>query len=335
MLGNGLRVLVARQPSVPLVDLRLRVPFAGDESDHPAAAELLADAADRDRPARPGGDRRRAARSARGAERARRPGRLLVAGNALADGPADLLEVLADVLTGAAYPEAEVARERDRLVERITVAGAQPRTMAREALQRRGSATTRSPASIPEADEVAAVGVDRCGRCTAARSCRGQRPCSPWSATSTRTRRSPRRAALGLVDRPGAGHGARAAPTVAAAAVAGPPARLGAVAAAVVRPGVRATTPATGAAAGQPGLRRVLLLALVENIREDKGYTYGAHSASSSYQAVRCWRSRPTSRATSPPPPAGDPLELGRLSAAPPSARRGRGGCGATRSARC
>ena len=40
-LPSGLRVLAARRATVPMVELRLRVPFAGEAPEHPAVAELL------------------------------------------------------------------------------------------------------------------------------------------------------------------------------------------------------------------------------------------------------------------------------------------------------
>lgn len=42
-LPNGLRVLVVARTSVPLVELRLRIPFTGLGADHAARAELLAE----------------------------------------------------------------------------------------------------------------------------------------------------------------------------------------------------------------------------------------------------------------------------------------------------
>ena len=40
--GSGLRVICARRPGVPLVELRLRIPFGAGLADHCAAAEVLA-----------------------------------------------------------------------------------------------------------------------------------------------------------------------------------------------------------------------------------------------------------------------------------------------------
>jgi predicted Zn-dependent peptidase len=68
-----------------------------------------------------------------------------------------VLEVLADVLTAATHPDAEVLRERTRLVERISVARAQPRTIAREALQRKRFGRHPIALELPTGPDVAAV----------------------------------------------------------------------------------------------------------------------------------------------------------------------------------
>ena len=156
--ASGLRVLAARRAGVPMVELRLRVPFAGDDPTHPAVAELLASTlltgtATRDRVEI---DDELAAVGADlgvGVD----PERLAISGSGLAAGLEQMLGVLADVLTAASHPDAEVARERERLVERIIMARAQPRTIAREALQRRRFGDHPITREMPTAAEVEAV----------------------------------------------------------------------------------------------------------------------------------------------------------------------------------
>ena len=158
VLDNGLRLVVVRAPAVPMVELRLRIPFGGTDRMHPATAELLAETlltgtGRRDRVtidtdlALVGGE------LGAGVD----PERLSVGGSALASGLDKLLDVLADVLTDAAYPDDEIARERDRLVERIAMAEAQPGTIARKALQRRRYGDHPYAHEMPEATDVAAV----------------------------------------------------------------------------------------------------------------------------------------------------------------------------------
>jgi predicted Zn-dependent peptidase len=158
VLRNGLRVIVARRTAVPMIELRLRIPFAGEDAMHPARAELLAESlltgtAQRDRVridtdlALVGGELRATVD----------PERLSVSGNALASGLPTLLEVLADSLTGAAYTDHEVLGERDRLVERITVARSQPRVIAREELQQHRYGDHPAVFEVPRAADVAEV----------------------------------------------------------------------------------------------------------------------------------------------------------------------------------
>ena len=158
VLDSGLRVIVVRRPTMPMVELRLSVPFAGSHRTHPARAEVLS------------------ATLLRGTQRRDRlrvdadlatvggeldvgvdPERLTVSGNALASGLPVLLDVLADSLTGATHRAAEVTRERSRLAERIAIARSQPRVIAREALQHRRYGSHPFTREVPHAEEVLAV----------------------------------------------------------------------------------------------------------------------------------------------------------------------------------
>ncbi len=168
-LDSGLRVLAARNPRVPMAELRLRVPFGPDATEtddiaisrHLAAAELLTatlltGTATRDRVAID--DELAGVGADLGV--AVDPERLQIGGSGLAAGLPTILDVLADVLTGAVHPDAEVVRERSRLVERITVARAQPRTIAREALQRKRFGSHPIAREMPTGPDVAAVEPD-------------------------------------------------------------------------------------------------------------------------------------------------------------------------------
>jgi predicted Zn-dependent peptidase len=158
VLDSGLRVIAVRRPAVPMVELRLRIPFGGTQRTHSARAELLAatllhGTSRRDRfaidraLAAVGGD------LAAGAD----PEHLSISGSALATGLDVLLDVLGDAFTSASYADAEVARQRDRLVERITVSRSRPGVIAREALQRRRYGDHPFAREWPQADDVAAV----------------------------------------------------------------------------------------------------------------------------------------------------------------------------------
>ncbi|MGH3565853.1 MAG: M16 family metallopeptidase [Pseudonocardia sp.] len=285
MIDTGLWVLAAHRPGVPMVELRLRVPFAdgGDLAGptHVAAAELLtatllAGTGKRDRVTID--DELAAVGADLGVHVD--PEQLMVSGSGLAGGLPVVLEVLADVLTGATHPDTEVARERERLVERIAVARAQPRTIAREALQRRRFGDHPIAREMPTEAEVVAV-----------------------TAADLRALQAaalvPRGAILTLV---GDIDPATAIEQV-AAALAGwsseetvrelmvPPALTPGDLLLVHRPGsvqsqLRLSAPALRR--DDPRYAAFQLTNLVfggyfssrwmENIREDKGYTYGAHS---------------------------------------------------------
>jgi predicted Zn-dependent peptidase len=85
------------------------------------------------------------------------PDRLLVTGNALAGGLDRMLELLAGVLTDPAYPGDEVATERERLVDHIQVAQSQPAHLARTALLSRMYGRHPYAVQTPEPGQVRGV----------------------------------------------------------------------------------------------------------------------------------------------------------------------------------
>ena len=138
VLPSGLRVVAVRRPSVPMVEVRLRVPFLSAKRHHLARASLLSDTI------------------LTGTARTDRTGlaialqelggdisvgldadRLLLSASALSARLSDLLGLFAEVVTSASYPNAEVSGERARLVERISIAQSQPGVIANEALGKR------------------------------------------------------------------------------------------------------------------------------------------------------------------------------------------------------
>src|SRR6185369_14357336 len=91
-LANGLTVIVIRRPGVPLVELRLRVPFA---KANLARGDVLSQSIFS------GTEKMSVVDSALGASTD--SDRLLISGNALAPGLPRLLEILADVLGNAFF----------------------------------------------------------------------------------------------------------------------------------------------------------------------------------------------------------------------------------------
>ncbi len=323
-LDNGLRVLAAHRPGVPMVELRLRVPFAGSDPTHPAVAELLSSTLLTGTPTRDRVtmDDELAAVGADlgvGVD----PERLQIGGSGLAEGLGEILTVLADVLTAATHPDAEVARERERLVERITVARAQPSTIAREALQRKRFGDHPITREMPTVDEVAAVTADQVRALQAA-------SLVPRGAILTLVGDLDPDAAIAQVDKQLAGWTS----THTARELEAPPALVAGDLELVHRPGsvqsqLRLTAPALPRT--DPGYAALQLTNLVfggyfssrwmENLREDKGYTYGAHSGPEFVPggAVLGVETDVASDVTAPAL-LETRYELGRLTAVPPTA---------------
>ncbi len=160
-LDSGLNVVAVRKPGTPLIEVRLRIPFGGKGLSarvHSARAEVLASSV------------------LLGTERRTREQvdedlgtvgghldasvdsqRLMIAGSVLSTGLEVLLEVMADSLTGAAFRSHDVGGERDRLVEQLAIASSQPSTVARKYLQHRRFGDHPAAWDMPDATDVAAV----------------------------------------------------------------------------------------------------------------------------------------------------------------------------------
>ncbi len=279
-LGTGLRVLAVRRGNVPLVELRLRVPFTGRGASHPARANLLAQTLLSGTADRSMVDIAAALQRVGGALHVDAdPDRLLVTGNALATGLPTLLDILAEVLTGAAYPVAEVNGERARLVERLRMARSQPGVIAREALLHRMYGDHPYAREMPEADAMSAVAAP------ALRSLHRSRVGPSGGTLVLVGDVSPQRA-LDRVEAALSGWiGAGTAPATPKVPALEPGPIVLVDRPAAVQSNIRVAGPA---APRQDGNYPAMQLAnmvfggyfssrLVENIREDKGYTYSPH----------------------------------------------------------
>ncbi|MEU5961790.1 pitrilysin family protein [Micromonospora parva] len=277
-LPNGLTVIAVRRPAVPLVELRLWVPFGrvhlargamlsqtmlsgtGSMTSVQIAAELQ----------KVGG----------GLSAGVDPDRLMLSGAGLVTGLDRMLELLAEVLTGASYPSDEVATERDRLVDRIQVAQSQPAHLAREALLKRIYGRHPYATQTPEPDQIRAV------RPAALRTLHSERV-HPTGAQLVLVGDVQPEKALDAAERAlggwsGAGRTADLPAT--------PPLEPGPLLL-VDRPGsvqssLRIALPAVSRTDPDHAPLQLANLIFggyfssrwVENIREDKGYTYGPHS---------------------------------------------------------
>ena len=294
VLPSGLRVVAVRRASVPLVQVRVRIPSAVRRERRPGPRH--ADGAHHDARARRTARRvswpRRCSASAGPAASTRAPTVFPCRGEALRSGFGDLLGLLAEVLTDAAYPKAAVEREAGRLGDQLRRALSQPGVVSRRGLAaapvRRASLRPR----VPHAGR---------GRRRGAGLAAGAAP-APGGA-----RRQPARARgrpdAGPSSRPGGasplrldapGHGA-AVPKVPDAAPV--PLLL------VDRPGavqsnlrVGGAAPRRSDAAYAAGQLANAIFGgyfssrLTTNIREDKGYTYSPHSGiRHSRAAPGCW----------------------------------------------
>ena len=242
-------------------------------------------------------------------------------GSALASNLTPFLEVLADVLIHATHPDHEVALERERIAQEVTLARSQPETVAREALVKRLYGDHPYGRGLPEPESVEAV--------------------KPKEVRALQSQRlSPSGSVLVLV---GDIQPARAI-AKAEAALAGwvgkagkvglpaPPAPRALPTLLVDRPGSVQTSIRIGGAgiarthSDYPALALANLVfggyftsRLVDNIRERRGYTYGAGSGVQQHRSAATFLIS-TDVATEVTAPALVEIdyELGRMIALPP-----------------
>jgi predicted Zn-dependent peptidase len=165
-LDNGLRVIAVRRASVPVVELRLRVPVgpadpksaAAKSGRDVAAATLLAETMLTGTDTR---DRSQLAIELQtlgaGLSANIDSDRLAIVGSVLAPNLKQLLAVLTDVIRAASYPKHEVVGERDRLVQELAIARSQPAVQAREALLARLYGKHPYAVELPLPDALEAV----------------------------------------------------------------------------------------------------------------------------------------------------------------------------------
>ncbi|HEY5877659.1 MAG TPA: pitrilysin family protein [Nakamurella sp.] len=323
VLDNGLTVRVVRKARSPLVEVRLRVPLAGPSRVHAARAELLAATTLLGTGRR---DRRQvdADLAAVGGhlDAGVDPQRLLLSGSVLASGLPTLLDVLADCLTGAAYHKDDVLGERARLVEHLAISAAQPASVAHRLLQDRRFGEHPAAWDIPDAELVAAVGP------AAVRGLHGRAVVPAGSTLTLVGDLSPGRALASAAQALSGWVADRTTKTLAP-----PPVITGDRVLAVHRAGavqsqVRLSGPAvTRSDPSYPAHQLANLVyggyfssRLVENLREDKGFTYHARSTLEFWpQRAAVTISFDTNTEATAPALLEAQYELGRLSLQPPT----------------
>ncbi len=326
LLDNGLRLIAVRKPGTPLVEARLRIPFAGSRvaaNLHSARAELLAATVMLGTGTR---DRRQV-----DADLAVVGGhldasvdaqRLTITGSVLSTGLPTLLGVLADSLTAPAFRADDVRVERARLHEHLLISLSQPSAVVRKHLQRQRFGDHSAAWDTPLAEDVDGV--------------------TPALVRSLFRRQAvPNGAVLVLVGdlsparvvgQVGAALGAWRSERQAVPMTPPPPVEAAPIVAfdnpGAVQSQVRLSAPAVGREhEGYPAQQLANLVyggyfssRLVENIREDKGFTYSASSS------VSFWPGRAaitvgfdTTTESTAAAVWEAQYELGRMALAPPS----------------
>jgi zinc protease len=280
-LDNGLRVIVVRKPGVPLAEVRLRMSALSAKPSHPARVALLSDTI---------------LTGAGGLDRAGLAGavqalggdlsvsvdadRLLLGANVLAPNLRPLLGVVATVLTAAGYPADEVATEKERLIERLAMARSRPGVVAGEALALRMWGEHPYAHDLPKVEAVAETSAAQVRKTHA-------KLVHPDGAVLVIVGDITPARVLDQVETALAGWTGKAVESKVPALPAPPAGPL----LVIDRPGsVQSSVRMGGAAVTRhdpryPALQLANLIfggyfssRWTENIREDKGYTYGPHS---------------------------------------------------------
>lgn len=318
-LGNGLTVIAVRRPAVPLVELRLWMPFGRSHLARGAmlAQTMLSGTATMSATEIAAELQKVGGGLSAGVD----PDRLMLSGAGLVTGLDRMLEILAGVLTGAAYPADWVETERDRLVDRIQVAQSQPAHLARTALLKRVYGRHPYAVQTPGPDQVRAV------RPPALRKLHAERV-HPAGAVLVLVGDVQPERALDAAERAlsgwnGDGHAAAVPPA--------PPLEPGPLLL-VDRPGsvqssLRIALPAVPRTHPDHAALQLANLLFggyfssrwVENIREDKGYTYGPHSlVEHSVAGSMLVAAAEVATEVTAPALLETMYELGRLAALPP-----------------
>jgi predicted Zn-dependent peptidase len=324
VLPSGLRVVAVRRPSVPVVHVRLRIPTAIRRDQDLARAAMLERTMLLGTAEHTQGELAETLQRIGGSLRVSGDAdRMVLAGESLRGGLGELLGLLSEVLTGAAYPKDPVQGEAARLADQLQRALSQPGVQADEAWLRQMYGDHPYGREHPAAEEVLAVPASSLraahrrrvvpdgsllvlvGDLTPARAMdQVAAALDAWDAVGGPTR-VPKVGALQtgplqLVDRPGAVQSNI---------------RIGGPAPARTDPAFAAAEVANALYGGYFSSR------LVMNIREDKGYTYSPRSSIRLAPAASALLTAAdvTTEVTAPAL-VEIGYELGRMAALPPSA---------------
>lgn len=157
-LSNGLRVIVVRQPSVPMVEVRLRIPAPIVSAALLARSTLWSETILKGTRSHDDQQLEQAlgslgAQLNTGADR----DKMLIGGSTLAASLTDYLELLAEVLVTASYPKQDVEDERGRLGEHLVMAASSAGTTAAKAISAKLYGSHPYARVMPEPQEILAV----------------------------------------------------------------------------------------------------------------------------------------------------------------------------------
>lgn len=279
-LRTGLRALVVRKPTVPKVEIQLVAPL-GRRNPGSAADRILAKTFTAGTSGRSSVDiARELQRLGASLEAGTSADYFAAGGSVLAPNLRAYLELFAELLTDSVFPAGEVALERDRVLQEIQIARAQPQFLAVEATRRRLFGSHPYGVVQPTPETVAKVGRGAVARLYAER-------LQPRDAVLVVVGDVQPKAALDRIEESlSAWKGRKAVPPVPDPAPPKPWPTL-----VVDRPGSVQTTIRLAGPAVPPGhadsyafdcanavLGGTFASRLVMNIREDKGYTYSPGS---------------------------------------------------------
>lgn len=161
-LTGGVHALAVRRAGVPLVEVRVALPLAADQIARSAGPLVLSESITAGTSAHDRAGLADAVGRVGGTLGARLSGdALVVYASALAERLADILSLLAEVLTSATYPAHEVAGDRARTADEVTIALSQPQTVATEAINRRLFGRHPYGAELPRPDAIGRVTAPR------------------------------------------------------------------------------------------------------------------------------------------------------------------------------
>ncbi|MEX2393991.1 MAG: pitrilysin family protein [Actinomycetota bacterium] len=156
-LSNGLRVLVVRKPTIPVIEARMFVPAGGKRN--PATSRVMVKTLTSGTSASDAtGIARRLQEIGATLDAAMSPDHLQIQGSVLSSQFSAFTALLAEVLTDATFPKTELELERARIVQEVAIVRGQPQTIALEALYRRLYGKHPYGVGLPEPEAVSKVG---------------------------------------------------------------------------------------------------------------------------------------------------------------------------------